>query len=135
MPTATATVYAYEMNPIDIRPGVSLLHELPAEHQDQARKLSKMFLRLHPEDQYREPPYFGFMFAADCCLEMWAFRTLDNGGTAVVASPVPVDFARMKADTRVNYTPYEDHGPYTYTYTYPVYPAPKQPVPNREAGL
>ena len=135
MLTTTTTVYAYEMNPIDIRPGVSLLHELPVEHQDQAIKLSQLFVRLHPEQQYREQPYFGFMFAAECVLEMWAFRTLENGGTAVVASPVPVDFTRMSADKRVDYHPHEDHGPYTYTYR--VYPGdiPEQAVSNREARL
>ncbi len=104
-------VFAYEIGPIDLAFGTWDLDGLPLSRRVEAEAIEGIFTSLHPDTDYRDKPRFGFMpVPGSPNTEVWAFRKLDNNGTTVVVSPVPMDFGTLSAAYQIDMSPYKSHG-------------------------
>ena len=104
-------VFAYEIGPIDIAFGTWDLAGLPMSRMVEAESLARIFTSLYPDEVYRDSPRFGFMpVPGSPNTEVWAFRKLDNNGTTVVVSPVPMDFGTLSDAYQIDMSPHKSHG-------------------------
>lgn len=104
-------VFVYEIDPIDFPLGTVDMLGLTQTQWQEAAKISQIFTLLHPEEAYRGEVRYGFFFSIGSpSTELWAFRKLDNNGTTVVVSPMPIGFGALSDAYGLEMLPHKTHG-------------------------